>query len=272
MAAHHELTSRGITPKRHRGQNFLIDKNILRKIVDAAAIQPHETVVEIGAGTGILTRELAKRAKRVIAVELDKGLIPLLKNAVAEFPNVSIVQDDCLDIPHVRYGTKDGSYGVVANIPYNITSRLIRKFLEERPLPSRMILLIQKEVAMRMRAVPPDMNLLALSVQYYADVTLLFGVSRNCFSPKPAVESALVRIVPKRERKSAIEDRRFFELISAAFKGKRKRLASTLADAATVPKSRIEELLIRKNLSLNVRPQELSLEQWMELIDVHQLP
>lgn len=255
-----------LKPKRHRGQNFLIDKNILRKIVDAAAIQPNETIVEIGAGIGVLTQELAGRASQVIAVELDKALIPLLKKAVAAYANITIIQDDCLDVPNMKYGTTDGSYAVVANIPYNITSRLIRKFLEEHPRPSRMILLIQKEVAERMRAKPPDMNLLALSVQYYADVEVLFGVSRHCFSPKPSVESAVVRIVPKKQKQSDVSDEHFFTLVSSAFKGKRKRLVSTIADAVQRPKTEIENVLARENISSNVRPQELSLEQWIHLV------
>lgn len=260
-----KINSISLVPKRHRGQHFLIDKNILKKIIDAAAIQPDETIVEIGAGTGILTSELATRAKKVIAVELDKELIPILQKTLIEHSHATIIQDDCLDVSNKRYGRTDGSYAVVANIPYNITSRLIRKFLEEPPRPSRMILLIQREVAERMRETPPRMNLLALSVQYYADIELLFRVSRNCFSPKPAVESAVVRIVPKSKKHFFVEEKRFFALIGATFKGKRKRIVSTLADATKKQKKEIEELLRCKNISLNARPQELSLEQWIEL-------
>lgn len=250
-------------PKRHRGQNFLIDRNVLKKIVAAAAIKPSEIVVEIGAGKGVLTQELAAKARRVIAVELDKELIQPLRESISAYPNVEIIQDDCLNIPNTRYGSRDGEYAVIANIPYNITSRIIRKFLEEHPCPSRMILLVQREVAQRMRASPPDMNLLALSVQYYAQVEVLFSVSRNCFSPKPAVTSALVRIVPKSKRLPLAEEQRFFALISATFKGKRKRLIGTFAAHAGISKMKAEDILVGAGLSPNVRPQELSLEQWL---------
>ncbi|MEK7649007.1 MAG: 16S rRNA (adenine(1518)-N(6)/adenine(1519)-N(6))-dimethyltransferase RsmA [Patescibacteria group bacterium] len=259
-------------PKRHRGQNFLIDKNILRKIIDVAAIRRDEIIVEIGAGTGILTEALAQRAKKVIAVELDKGLIPVLQKNIQEYPNVEIVQDNCLDIPLERYGKADSDYAVVANIPYNITSRLIRIFLEGHPQPSRMILLVQREVVDRMCAKPPHMNLLALAVQYYADVRRLFDVSRHCFSPKPSVKSAVVSIVPNKSTlvkgdaaRTALHEKTFFKLISAAFKGKRKKLASTLFEATHIPKKDIEAILIRLHLSSSARGQELSLEQWLAL-------
>ncbi len=261
-----QLSEHGFKPKRHRGQNFLIDKNILRKIVDAAAVQQYETIVEIGAGTGILTQELAVKAKKVFAVELDKKLIPLLQNNVDRYPNVEVIQDNCLDIPMVRYGRQDGDYVVVANIPYNITSRLIRMFLEGHPRPSRMVLLIQRDVANRMRACVPDMNLLALSVRYYADVRLHFTVSRHCFFPKPKVESAVIEIIPK--ARHALQEKIFFTLIGAAFKGKRKKVARTLSDVVQIPKKDIEAVLIRMGLSSSARPQELSIEQWLALVDM----
>lgn len=254
-----------VKPKRHRGQNFLIDKNILRKIVQAAAIKPEEIIVEIGAGMGVLTLALAPFAKNVIAVELDKGLIPILVDAVAGQQNIRIIQDNALEVPLARYGTRNGSYAVVANIPYNITSRLIRKFLEEHPRPSRMILLIQREVAERMRAKPPNMNLLALSVQYYANIEVLFTVSRHCFSPKPSVESAVIRLTPRPTTLAPDEERRLFLLMAAAFKGKRKRLVSTFAACTSMTKKEVETLFLREKISLTARPQELSLEQWIQL-------
>ncbi len=266
MSLSGQLSEYHIHPKRYRGQNFLIDKNILRKIIDAAAVQRQETIVEIGAGTGILTQELAVKAKKVFALELDKDLIPLLRNNAGRYPNVEIIQDNALDVPLACYGRQDGDYTVVANIPYNVTSRLIRMFLEGHPRPRRMVLLVQRDVANRMRACAPDMNLLALSVQYYADVRLLFAVSRHCFFPKPKVESAVVEIIPKAQH--VLQEKNFFTLIGAAFKGKRKKLTGTLSEVLHIPKKDIEAVLVRLGLSPSARPQELSIEQWLALTDI----
>lgn len=253
--------------KRHRGQHLLIDKNVLGKIIKAADIKSDETIVEIGAGTGILTRELARKAKRVIAVELDKELELLLRANLSEYANVDIIQDDCRDIPLSRYGRTDGDYAVVANIPYNITSRLIRIFLEGFPRPSRMILLIQKEVAQRMIAKPPAMNLLAVCVQAHARVRMLFTVSRHCFKPSPKVESAVVRIEPFiLERGSLENERRFFTAISACYKGKRKKITTTLSAHLGIEKEKIELTLKQLLLSPSARPQELSVDQWRMLL------
>lgn len=253
--------------KRHRGQHLLIDKNILGKIIKAADIKPNETIVEIGAGTGILTRELALKAKHVIAVELDKDLEPLLRANLSEFANVEIIREDCRDIPLSCYGRADGDYVVVANIPYNITSRLIRLFLEGFPCPSRMILLIQKEVAQRIIVRPPAMNLLALCVQSFASINVLFAVSRHCFKPSPNVESAVIRIEPFALQLSEREDRkRLCRVVSVCFKGKRKKISTTLAKHLDVEKRKIESTLLQLSLSPSARPQELSIDQWRKLL------
>lgn len=184
-------------PKHHRGQNFLTDRNVLNNIVQRAHVGLTDTVVEIGAGTGNLTELLARKAGRVIAIEIDRDLIPVLEKRCSAYPNVEIVKDDARAFDPESYELQPGGYCVVANIPYNITSMIIRKFLEETPRPSRMVLLIQKEVAERICAHPPHMSIMALSVQYFATPKILFPVSRNCFTPRPAVDSAVIEIAVK---------------------------------------------------------------------------
>ncbi|MDO8571426.1 MAG: 16S rRNA (adenine(1518)-N(6)/adenine(1519)-N(6))-dimethyltransferase RsmA [bacterium] len=259
-----QLLEHGVNPKHHRGQNFLIDKNILHKIVDAADIKKTDVIVEIGAGLGTLTCELAKKAKKVFAVEIDKDLLPLLKENTAAYRNVTIIKDDALEVSLSRYGKKDGSYKVVANIPYHITSRLIRLFLEEHPKPSSLVLLIQKEVAQRIGAKPPHSSLLSLSVQYYAEPRILFSVSRNCFSPKPNVESAVIRldVIPSSHLPKQTEQDAFFRLIKAGFAAKRKFLANNLASGLDISPVTIREAFLTLHISEKARAQELSLEQW----------
>lgn len=254
-------------PKRHRGQHFLADRNILAKIIKAADVKQHETIVEIGAGTGILTRELALKAKHVIAVELDKDLEPLLRANLSTHMNSEIIRDDARDIPLSRYGPRDGDYAVVANIPYNITSRLIRLFLEGSPGPSRMIFLIQKEVAQRLAARSPQMNLLAICTQSFASVEVLFNVSRHCFTPPPKVESAVVRIKPFTLQSGEKEKcRQLCVAAAACFRGKRKKISTTLSAHLGIEKKKIETELQRLSLSPSARPQELSVDQWKKLL------
>ena len=263
--------------KKHRGQNFLTDKNILKKIIEHACIKRTDTVVEIGAGTGNLTELLAQKAKRVIAIEIDRDLIPLLQERCAPYDNVEIVKDDARAFNPKRYTLNPKRYLVVANIPYNITSFIIRKFLEEDPQPARLLLLIQKEVAQRICAKPPHMSMLALSVQYFALPKILFPVSRNSFSPKPAVDSAVIEIVlrpsviPSEVRSPDgalnVEQDSFFRAITAGFSSKRKLLSSNLAKSYALPREKILELFTDAEINPTARAQELSLEQWMLLTE-----
>lgn len=287
-------------PKRSRGQNFLVDQNMLKKIVVAAHIAPTDTVVEIGAGTGNLTGHLAARAKRVIAIEIDQDLIPVLikrfchperharhSEANAEEShvskqsrdpsrsfgmtcgNVEIIHDDACVFDPSTYGLGDKDYAVVANIPYNITSLLIRRFLEADPPPTRMVLLVQKEVAERICAQPPHMSILSVAVQYYADPRILFSVPRTCFSPRPRVDSALVSFRMKMGSGTdslwETEPDPIFLVVRAGFAHKRKFLQSNLADVFTVPRDQLAQIFQQNALSPTVRAQELSVAQWKEL-------
>ena len=174
------------------GQNFLIDKNILNKILEAADLKSDDTVLEVGPGLGTLTQELAKKAKRVIAVEKDETMIEILKETLAEYKNVEVINEDIL-----KYDLQIADYKLVANIPYYLTSPLIRKFLESKNPPKEIVLMMQKEVAQRICAKPGDMSLLAVSVQFYADAKIISIVSKNCFYPAPKIDSAIIKITPQ---------------------------------------------------------------------------
>lgn len=273
-------------PKRSRGQNFLVDQNMLKKIVATANIAPTDTIVEIGAGTGNLTVHLAARAQRVIAIEIDRGLIPLLHDRCVQYPNVEIIYDDARTFNPTSYTLHATSYCVVANIPYNITSLLIRRLLEADPPPTRMVLLVQKEVAERICAKPPHMSILSVAVQYYADPRILFSVPRTCFSPRPRVDSALVSF--RRRPESRLKDSSFFfSVVHAGFAHKRKLLVSNLTPLIPTSQGRgtplslplyaqtlqghapaLSIILAQAGIPPSARAQELSVAQWKELASV----
>lgn len=268
MSLKQKIFEYNVEPKRRRGQNFLIDENVLKKIVVSAGLTKKDTVVEIGAGLGFLTKLLSQEAKKVFAVELDKGLFEILKKEVSDFKNVKCIQDDARDIPLTTFGKKNGSYHVVANIPYNITSQIIQKFLENKPRPSQLILLIQKEVAVRICAKPPNMSILACAVQYFGEPKILFDVSRSCFYPSPAVESTILKIVIPDRSQVGIKKRdseSYFRIVRTGFAQKRKFLISNLQKGLNVPRKELELVFKVLDISLTARAQELSVSQWKEL-------
>ncbi|MDP3882777.1 MAG: 16S rRNA (adenine(1518)-N(6)/adenine(1519)-N(6))-dimethyltransferase RsmA, partial [Candidatus Staskawiczbacteria bacterium] len=195
------LTKHNSKPNKLLGQNFLIDKNVLSKIVVASGLKKSDTVIEVGPGIGTLTKELAQNAGKVIAIEKDRNMFPILKETLSDYKNIEIVQGDILKIQVSEFIRNSKSeiqnYKVVANIPYYLTSPLIRKLLESGTQPSEIILMIQKEVAQRICAKPPNMSLLAVSVQFYAEPKIMSYVSKNCFWPAPKVDSAIIKIIPK---------------------------------------------------------------------------
>jgi 16S rRNA (adenine1518-N6/adenine1519-N6)-dimethyltransferase len=242
-----------ITAKKSLGQNFLVNEGVLDRIVSAAAVTAGDTIVEVGPGTGALTRRLAATGARIVAVEKDARLIEPLRNAFANTPNVTIEEGDILDW-QPAFATD--SYKVVANIPYYLTSHLLRHMLEEWPSPSCAVLMVQSEVADRMRATPPDMNLLALSVQLFAAPSLVMRVSRGSFRPMPDVDSAVVRLdVSPRDTAVFAQAFSVLEIAKRAFSQKRKQLK------ASVP----TDILEKAGILPTTRPQELSVSQWRSL-------
>ena len=256
-----------ITPKKSLGQNFLINSRILDKIAEAAEISKKDTVLEVGPGDGNLTQKLAQKAKKVIAVEKDRRLIDSLKEKFKD-TNVEIIEADILKlkietlIENLKLRIEN--YKVVGNIPYYITSKLIRTIFEDWPKPKLVVLTIQKEVAQRITAKPPRMNLLALSVQFFAEPKIISYVSKENFRPVPKVDSALLRIKLRRAQQSKEFTERFFKIARAGFSQKRKFLISNLKGLGA---NKNELALIFKELGINQksRAEELVLEDWRRL-------
>jgi len=247
-----------IIPKKSLGQNFLVNKGVVQKILNAAEITNSDLVLEIGTGKGGLTEELRKKANRVIAIEKDHRLINDLKNTFREFSNVEIIEDDVLKFD--PYSIIHIPYKIVANIPYYITSHLLKTIFEKWPMPELVVLMVQKEVAQRIVAKPPEMNLLALSVQFFAEPKIISYVSRGSFRPIPKVDSAIIRLVPRREARITDQEFRekFFKLAKTAFAGKRKQLKNTVG----------AEILGKAGIRPESRPEELFLEDWLKLTDI----
>jgi 16S rRNA (adenine1518-N6/adenine1519-N6)-dimethyltransferase len=260
-----------IKPKKSLGQNFLRDESVVQKIITSANLTADDFIIEIGPGEGVLTEKLAEQAGKVLAIEIDRNLIPGLENKFKDTPNVEIIHADILNINlselATNYKLPTTNYRVIANIPYYITSPIIRLFLENTNQPQEMILMVQKEVAERIAAKPGKMSILAVSVQYYADAEILFTVSKNSFFPVPQVDSAVIRITPNvnHETQTTEEVKEFFKIVKAGFSAKRKTLVNNLSNTFHLDKNVVEEKLKTLGFTPNVRAQELSVEDWKEL-------
>lgn len=255
------------------GQNFLRDASIIKKIIQAANLTPADLVVEIGPGEGILTAALSKVAGKVLAIEIDKNLTSTLQKKFSQNKKVEIINADVLkinlpELVEMRQCLVSGKYKVVANIPYYITSPIIRLFLESEIPPQEMILMVQKEVAERIVAGPGKMSILALSVQYYAKAKILFSVPAKAFFPVPKVDSAVIKITSYSGLKNAQENKQFFRIVRAGFSAKRKTLANNLANSFHLDKEAIENKLNKLGLAPLTRAQELSLEDWKKLAEI----
>ena len=247
------MRSSDIKQKRSLGQNFLINQGILDKIVQAAEVGPEDTVVEVGPGTGNLTRKLSEKAKQIIAIEKDHRLIDKLKSEFGN-SNVEILEGDVLKFKIENLKLRDFEYKIVANIPYYITSNFLRTLLEEWSRPKLVVLTIQKEVAQRIVAKPPRMSLLALSVQLYAEPKIISYVSKGSFRPIPKVDSAIIKLVPKDDADGK-NNERILAIAKKAFAGKRKQLKNTIG----------KEILEKVGIRPESRPEELSLDDWLKL-------
>ncbi len=255
------------------GQNFLQDKEIIKKIIASSDLKEDDFVIEIGPGEGALTEQLSKYAKKVIAIELDDKLIPLLEKKFSDTKKIEIIHEDILKInlPELlgHFVSKEKNYKVIANIPYYITSPIIRLFLEQDIQPEEIILMVQKEVAERIIARPGETSILSVSVQYYASAELLFEVGRDSFSPAPKVDSAVIKIVPRRKFDKEA-DKKFFRIVRSGFSAKRKTLLNNLSASLRMEKSSVEEKLKTAGIGPTVRAQELSLENWKKLASLFQ--
>jgi 16S rRNA (adenine1518-N6/adenine1519-N6)-dimethyltransferase len=259
-----------LRPNKGLGQNFLVDQTALEKIVAAAELTPDDLVLEIGAGLGTLTERLARKAGRVVAVELDERLMPVLQDVLSGFDNVTLVQGDILVLdPTVLVNAASDRYKVVANLPYYITAAVLRHLLEASLKPRRMVVTVQREVAERIVARPGQMSLLAVSVQFYGRPQMLFRIKPGSFHPSPGVESAVVRIdlydkpsVPVGEAAASVDADAFFRVVRAGFAQRRKQLRNTLAAGLRLPPEEVAARLREVGVDPRRRAQALSLEEW----------
>ena len=258
-----------IKPARTRGQNFLINEGVYNDIIAAANLTKDDVVLEIGPGLGFLTQKLAEVAKKVVAVELDDKLAVVLRDRLDELDvkNVEIINKNILDFDDEideLLGTV--KYKIVANLPYNITSVFLRKFLSARVKPESLVLMLQKEVAERICATVSNMSILAASVQYFAKPEIVQTVPASDFWPAPEVNSAIIKIdVNKTIVVSKEEEKEFFRLVKVGFAQKRKMLKNNLMNGFHLSAGATEEVLKKANFDLKVRAQELSVEDWKRL-------
>jgi 16S rRNA (adenine1518-N6/adenine1519-N6)-dimethyltransferase len=273
------LRAHGLHPRKSLGQNFLVDPVALGRIVAAAELSSDDVVVEVGAGLGTLTRPLAARAGHVIALELDGRLVEILREQLADLPNVEIVHGDVLQFSgsaSLRGRTlTNRNYKVVSNLPYQITSAVLRHFLEKEPRPRLMVVTVQREVAERIVAGPGKMSLLAVSVQFYGQPRLVARIPAGAFYPPPQVDSAVVRI-DVGERPAAwleeeadagrIDEAAFFRVVRAGFSQKRKTLRNSLSAGLGLSPALVEEALGQAGVKPQRRAETLSLLEWAHVV------
>ena len=261
-----------IKPIKHLGQNFLINKTVISKLIKGAKILKTDTLLEIGPGMGVLTQEIAKIAKKVIAVEKDPRMCNFLKERLQNFDNIEIINQDILKFQIQNYKSQINSkfkiqnYKIIANLPFYITAPVIRKFLETKNPPQEMVLIIQKEVAQRICAKPPKMSILAVSVQFYANPKILSYVSKKSFYPQPKVDSAIIQIKP--EKKYKVNPDKFFKIVKAGFSQPRKQLANNLSKQLNINKKELSSLLLDKGVKPTQRAETLTVNSWIDLLKV----
>lgn len=272
IRARQVLAGHGLRARKGLGQHFLVDSRVLGRIVAAADLVPEDTVVEVGPGLGVLTRELVRRAGRVIAVEADAGMISALGELAARSPNLTIVHGDVLRIdpasvlPAPRSPGAASTYKVVANIPYYITSAVLRHFLEASPPPALMVVMVQKEVGKAIVAGPGDMGLLAVSVQFYGRPSIVARAPARSFYPPPKVDSVILRVdVYERPPIDVPGARAFFDTVRAGFSAPRKQLRNSLAQGLIIGTGEAAGLLQQAGIDPRRRAETLSLEEWGRL-------
>jgi 16S rRNA (adenine1518-N6/adenine1519-N6)-dimethyltransferase len=249
----------------------MVEPAALQKLVDAARLDPGDTVLEIGPGLGALTDLLAGAARRLIAVEIDGRMIPYLQNRYAAFPNVEIVQADILDLDLGELlGSDAQSYKVVANLPYYITSPILRRLLEENVPPALIVVTTQLEVARRMAAQPGEMSLLAVGIQFYGRPEIVSRLKPGVFYPRPEVESAIVRVTPHPGGSPlpTEEGERFFRVVRAGFGQPRKQLRNTLSGGLRAGREAAESWLGEAGIDPRRRAETLSVDEWLTLYRV----
>lgn len=261
-----------IKAKKRYGQNFLKDKNILGKIIEQSKLTKDDLVLEIGMGTGLLTEELAKVASKVIAIEIDEELFPATQQKLEKYLNVSFIMGDFLQQADNIFAQVDTKLKVIANIPYYITTPIIEKLFSYKEKVSQIVLMVQKEVADRITALPGNKTYgsLSLFVQYYAECRILFNVPPSAFVPAPKVDSAVIELKIRKEPPVKTNEKILFNIIRAAFWGRRKTLANCLKKAPTThyTNEHLEKIKKETGIDLGRRGETLSLEEYASLANV----
>ncbi len=277
MGVRRLLEQWNLQPSKGLGQNFLVDQTALKKIVAAAELTADDVVLEVGAGLGTLTRRLAGNAGYVVAVELDKRLMPVLQSVLIDFDNITLIQGDILALAPAalisaasnQQSASSIQYKVVANLPYYITSAVLRHLLDASLKPQRMVITVQREVAERIVAKPGQMSLLAVSVQFYGRPQLLFRIKPGSFYPSPGVESAVLRIDLHAAPPVPVENTAtFFRVVRAGFAQRRKQLRNTMAAGLGRPPDEVATRLREVDVDPRRRAQTLSLEEWARVTRV----
>lgn len=264
------LKQYNIKTKKSLGQHFLIDEAPLQAMLDAAELHSEANVLEIGPGLGVLTVKLCERAKKVVAVEKDRDLIPILEQTTCSFKNICIIEADVLklDMEKVKNTYFDSEFNVVANLPYYITSPIIMKIIDNRHLINSAVIMVQKEVAERLTASPgtKDYGILSIAAQLYADISFVCNIKRTAFLPPPKVDSAVVKLSLLKKPRTNLEDESFFfEVVKAAFSERRKTLKNCLKSRFKISPAQIEQILAKADIDSARRGETLSIEEFTTL-------
>ena len=259
------LYAHDMRPNKSFGQNFLVDRSVLANIVEAAEISASDEILELGAGTGVLTRELAKQARRVVAVELERNMLALLAKMTSNYVNVELLARNLLFVdPADVFGT--APYKLVANLPYYITAPTFRHFLESANPPRLLVVMVQQEVAQRIVAEPGDLSLLAVSIQFYGRPQIIARVPANAFYPAPKVDSAILRVELHAEAPLTAGERdSFFRVVQAGFTERRKQLHNALTRGLHHKNEDIRAWLQAADIDTSRRAETLSIEEWLRV-------
>jgi len=278
-----------IRPRRRQGQNFLICREIIQKMIKAAELNGSEAVLEIGPGLGFLTKQIALKAQKVVAVEIDERIVSVLKNELRDFKNIEIIQGNILDLEIFHRARKSlgGKFKIISSLPFNITGAILRRLSSFQSDIESMILILQKEVGERIVAQPPQMSLLAVSVQFFSQAEIVSGVDKNNFWPQPKVDAAIIRIIPRGfagadflKNLPPDFEKKFFQIVRAGFFSPRKYLLNNFVKSGIIKniktlkskdigtegqKEKMNKIFKEIGLNPRVRAQELPMEKWIEL-------
>ncbi len=269
----------GLRPSKQYGQNFLLNEEVIEKMIEAGEINKKDIVVEVGPGFGVLTLPLCEKTGKVLAYEIEKKIEPYWEERVKEYKNLEIIWGNVLNsqksiksVKSLKSLEEIGKYKVIANLPYQITSQVLRFFLEQENKPESMVIMVQKEVGERICAKPGDMSVLSLSVQFYGEPEIVSFVSRKDFYPAPKVDSAVIKIIIKKNLPK-IDEKKFFDFVRSGFINRRKLLIKNLKNyLGKKNKETIDKAFEKMGFSNNIRAQELAVEDWLKLFSIINLP